>query len=82
MREIVDDGKLLDEAMTLARRLGEGPTRALVATRQLLEESEHASYEAQFRREIELQSVIRQSADALEGRKAFVEKRKAQFTGR
>jgi len=48
----------------------------------LIEESEHASYAAQFRREIEVQSDIRQSADALEGRKAFGEKRKAQFTGR
>ena len=58
-----------------------GPTRALVATRQLLEESEHLSYAAQFRREIEVQSEVRESADAREGRLAFVEKRKAKFTG-
>jgi 2-(1,2-epoxy-1,2-dihydrophenyl)acetyl-CoA isomerase len=58
------------------------PTRALVATRMLLEESEHATYAAQFRREIEVQSEVRQSADALEGRAAFVEKRKASFSGR
>ena len=82
VREVVDDANLLDAARALAQRLGDGPTRALVATRQLLEESEHASYEAQFRRELEVQSVIRTSADAQEGRKAFVEKRKAQFTGR
>ncbi|MBR0875366.1 enoyl-CoA hydratase/isomerase family protein [Bradyrhizobium tropiciagri] len=81
VRDVVDDARLLDEARALAHRLGDGPTRALVATRQLLEESEHASYEAQFRRELEVQSVIRTSADAQEGRKAFVEKRKAQFTG-
>ena len=82
VREVVDDARLLDEARALAHRLGDGPTRALVATRQLLEESEHASYEAQFRRELEVQSVIRTGADAEEGRNAFVEKRKAQFTGR
>ncbi|MEN3350534.1 MAG: 2-(1,2-epoxy,2-dihydrophenyl)acetyl-CoA isomerase [Bradyrhizobium sp.] len=81
VREIVDDAKLLAAAKALAQRLADGPTRALVATRQLLEESEHASYEAQFRRELEVQSVIRTGADAQEGRKAFVEKRKAQFTG-
>jgi 2-(1,2-epoxy-1,2-dihydrophenyl)acetyl-CoA isomerase len=37
---------------------------------------------AQFRREIELQATIRKSADAIEGRNAFVEKRTASFTGR
>ncbi|VIO78626.1 enoyl-CoA hydratase-related protein [Bradyrhizobium ivorense] len=82
VREVVDDAKLIEAAKTLAQRLADGPTRALVATRQLLEESEHASYEGQFRRELEVQSVIRTGADAQEGRKAFVEKRKAQFTGR
>ena len=82
VRQVVDDDRLRDEAMKLAHRLAEGPTRALVATRQLLEESEHASYSAQFRREIEVQADIRQSADALEGRQAFVEKRAARFGGR
>jgi 2-(1,2-epoxy-1,2-dihydrophenyl)acetyl-CoA isomerase len=56
---------LLEEAKQLARRLAEGPT-ALVAARLLIEESEHASYAAQFRREIELQAEIRTSADAQE----------------
>ena len=82
VRQVVDDDGLLAEAMRLAHRLAEGPTRALVATRALIEESEHASFAAQFRREIELQAEIRKSEDALEGRKAFVEKRKARFTGR
>ena len=82
VRQVVDDALLMEEALTLARRLAEGPTRALVATRALLDESEHASYEAQFRREIELQADICRSSDALEGRNAFVEKRKARFTGR
>ena len=54
----------------------------LVATRALLEESEHSSYSDQFRREIEIQAEIRRSADALEGRNAFVEKRAARFSGR
>src|SRR6516225_7753729 len=82
VRQVADDVNLMEEALQLARRLAEGPTRALVATRALLEESEHASYHAQFRREIEVQAEIRKSLDAIEGRKAFVEKRKAQFTGR
>jgi 2-(1,2-epoxy-1,2-dihydrophenyl)acetyl-CoA isomerase len=82
VRQVVDDANLMEEALKLAHRLAVGPTRALVATRALIEESEHAAYEQQFRREIETQAVIRKSADAIEGRNAFVEKRKAQFSGR
>jgi 2-(1,2-epoxy-1,2-dihydrophenyl)acetyl-CoA isomerase len=82
VRQVVDDERLLDEATKLAQRLAQGPTRALVATRALLEESEHSSYSAQFRREIEVQAEIRKSADAIEGRNAFVEKRAARFAGK
>lgn len=81
VREVVDDADLMPEAVKLAQRLAQGPTRALVATRMLIEGSEHATYADQFRREIEVQSDIRQSADALEGRAAFIEKRKANFSG-
>ena len=51
VRQVFDDAALLDGALTLARKLADGPTRALVATRRLLEESEHATYADQFRRE-------------------------------
>nr|WP_249141759.1 enoyl-CoA hydratase-related protein [Bradyrhizobium diazoefficiens] len=81
VRQVVDDAKLMEEAVMLARRLAEGPTRALVATRALVEESEHATYEAQFRREIELQAVVRKGLDAIEGRNAFVEKRQGEVHG-
>jgi 2-(1,2-epoxy-1,2-dihydrophenyl)acetyl-CoA isomerase len=82
VREVFDDAALLDGALVLARKLASGPTRALVATRGLIEASEHASYADQFRREIETQAEIRTSADAVEGRNAFLEKRAARFSGR
>jgi 2-(1,2-epoxy-1,2-dihydrophenyl)acetyl-CoA isomerase len=82
VREVFDDGALLEGAKKLARRLAEGPTRTLVATRRLIDDSELATYAEQFRREIEVQSEVRTSADALEGRTAFLEKRAARFTGR
>src|SRR5689334_17725136 len=82
VRDVFDDAALRDGALSLARKLASGPTRALVATRRLIDESEHASYADQFRREIETQAEIRLSADAVEGRTAFLEKRAAVFTGR
>src|SRR5262245_54868387 len=45
VRDVVDDAALMAEAIKLAQRLAQGPTRALVAPRMLLEESEHTSYE-------------------------------------
>src|SRR4051794_18125458 len=81
-REVFDDGALLGEATKFAQRLADGPTRTLVATRALIEASEDATYAEQFRREIEVQSDIRKTPDALEGRNAFLEKRPANFTGR
>jgi 2-(1,2-epoxy-1,2-dihydrophenyl)acetyl-CoA isomerase len=82
VREVFDDAALLDGALALARRLAAGPTRALVATRRLIEASEHSGYAEQFCREIETQAEIRKTADALEGRNAFLEKRAARFSGR
>ena len=81
VRQVFDDAELRAGALALAAKLATGPTLALFATRQLLEASERATYEEQFRREIEVQSKIRNSADALEGRAAFVEKRPVRFTG-
>ena len=81
VREVFDDARLLDGALALARQLAAGPTRALVATRRLIEASEHSGYAEQFRREIETQAEIRLTEDALEGRNAFLEKRAARFSG-
>jgi 2-(1,2-epoxy-1,2-dihydrophenyl)acetyl-CoA isomerase len=82
VRDVFDDAALLDGALALARKLAAGPTCALVATRRLIEQSEHSAYAEQFRREIETQAEIRRTADALEGRNAFLEKRAARFSGR
>lgn len=82
VREVFDDADLMPEAMALARRLAEGPTQALVATRALVDESVHATFAAQFRRELEVQTTVRAAHDALEGKAAFRERRRPRFIGR
>ena len=68
-------------AHDLAQRLAKGPTRALVATRAMVDEAEQNDFATHVRRELEVQMEIGQTADAMEGVAAFVEKRQAVFTG-
>jgi len=75
----VESEALLEGAIRVARKLADGPTRALVATRQLLDASEQATFVEQFTAEIRVQAVMRDSADALDGRQAFAERRPARF---
>ena len=82
VHEVFDDACLKTGALAPARRLADGPTRALIAARQRLEDSDRSTYADQFRRELEVQAEILASADAHEGCAAFVEKRPARFTGR
>jgi 2-(1,2-epoxy-1,2-dihydrophenyl)acetyl-CoA isomerase len=82
VREVFDDGVLMDGAKALARRIAAGPHKALAATRRLIEESERATFAEQFRRELEVQATLVQGDDAREGRQAFLEKRPARFSER
>ena len=79
--DVVDDADLLPAALEFAKRLAAGPTQTLVATRALVDEADGNDFSTQFRRELAVQEVISRSADGLEGVAAFVEKRRAQFTG-
>jgi len=82
VHEVFNETDIMNGALALARRLAEGPTRALIATRQLLDHSSSSTYASQFRYELEVQAEIRGSADSVEGVVAFIEKRKARFIGR
>jgi 2-(1,2-epoxy-1,2-dihydrophenyl)acetyl-CoA isomerase len=73
--------KLLDEALTLARSLAEGPTRSLGLSKRLL----NASFETDLHDALELeghfQAIATTSPDLVEGMAAFRDKREARFTG-
>lgn len=78
----VDDSALQDEAMALATRLAAGPTVALGVMRQNIAKALEADYASALLVEAEGQWKAGDSADAAEGGQAFLEKRKAAFTGK
>lgn len=80
--DIFPDDELLSEAIAFAQKLSAGPTKTLIATRQLVDQGDTNDFKAQFRAELEAQSEIRKSQDAIEGVAAFIDKRSARFTGK
>lgn len=76
----VDD--LAPAARTLAERLAAAPTTALASIKQALVSAAQASLADQLELEAQLQQRHGATADYAEGRAAFVEKRRARFSGR
>lgn len=72
---------VVDEALTLAADLADGPTAAYVATRRLLIEATRSTPAEALRAELETQGELGRSPAHLEGMAAFVEKRKPDFGG-
>jgi len=75
-------GQLADETAKLAARLAAGPTHVYGNTKKLLYHSLESQFESQLQLEAELFADCASRADFREGVTAFVEKRKARFSGK
>jgi len=79
VNRVVEPGAADDEAMTLARRLADGPAAALARVKKLIEGAQVNNLQAQLDLEADLVEAALDHAEAAEGISAFLEKRKPDF---
>ena len=82
VHRVVPAEKLMEEALSLAKELAQGPTRAYALTKKLLLETYRLSLTEAWALEAVLQGQAGQTQDHEEGVRAFREKRPPRFQGR
>jgi 2-(1,2-epoxy-1,2-dihydrophenyl)acetyl-CoA isomerase len=78
---VVEDDALSAAAEAMAAQLAAGPTRAFGEIRRLFATVLSQSLETQLEDEAQGLAAVARSADAREGIRAFVEKRRPRFDG-
>ncbi|QPF74746.1 2-(1,2-epoxy-1,2-dihydrophenyl)acetyl-CoA isomerase [Roseateles sp. DAIF2] len=76
------DAELAAEAQALAQKLAAMPVKAIAATRQALDDALLLDFESALKNEALLQSRLGFAVDYQEGTRAFLEKRKPNFSDR
>ena len=78
----VDDESLMAEAQKMCERFASAPTQGMALIKRALNASAGNTLDAQLDLERDLQKIANQMPDYAEGVRAFMEKRKPNFTGR
>jgi 2-(1,2-epoxy-1,2-dihydrophenyl)acetyl-CoA isomerase len=81
VNRVLPAAALLDEARALAARLAVGPTRAYAQGKALLAAAVGEPLDRQLRREAESFAACAATGDFVEGVRAFLAKRRANFSG-
>jgi len=81
INKVLPDGKLMEEARSLARKLASGPTLSYANSKRALNNSVLGIMEEQLELEADIQSEMAGTRDFVEGVQAFVEKRDPKFQG-
>ena len=79
---VIETASLMDETIAFAEELASGPPIAIQYIKQLAYESQNLDLDASLRIAQYMQTIAAATDDALEGPRAFREKRKPNFTGR
>jgi enoyl-CoA hydratase/carnithine racemase len=79
---VVPPERLMDEALTWARRLAKGPTLAHALTKRLLLHESNMDLDAAIEQEAQAQALLLRAHDHAEFYRAWSEKREPRFEGR